>query len=72
MSGLKFRCFATEDFYPMINATAFEMDADVQYFYGRLNVVSIHMLGEHIKLIPISDKNYAALRTAIGETLSKC
>ena len=72
MSSLKFRCITTEDFHPMINAVAFEMGAAVQYFYGRLNVISIHMLGKYIGFISIPGKNYVTLKTAIREVLSKC
>ena len=72
MSDLKFRCTAAKDFRPMINAVAFEMDADVQYFHGWLNGVSIHMLGKYIGMNPIFGKNYVALRTAIIEVLGKC
>ena len=72
MSDLKFRHIATEDFCPMINAVVFEMDADVQYFHGRLNVISIHMPGKYIGFVPISGKNYVTPGTAIREVLSKC
>lgn len=72
MSDLKFRCLTTEDTHLMINAIASEMNADVQYFYGRLNVMSIHMLGKYIGFISISNKDYATLRTTIKGMLDKC
>lgn len=72
MSDLKFRCLTTEDTQPMINAIAFEMNADVQYVHGRLNVLSVHMLGEHIGFIPISGRNYATLKATIGNMLDEC
>lgn len=56
----------------MINAVAFEMGAYVQYFYSRLGVASIHMLGKYVKPIPVSSKNYVTLRTAIREVLDRC
>ena len=72
MNDLKFRCLTTEDYHPMVDAIAFEMNADVQYFHGRLNIISIHMLGKHIGFISMSNKNYAVLRTAIREMLDRC
>lgn len=72
MSDLKFRCLTIEDNHSMINAIAFEMNADVQYFHSRLNIISIHMLGKYIGFISMSNKNYAVLRTAIREALNKC
>lgn len=72
MSDLKFRCLTTEDTHSMIDAIAFEMNAEVQYFYGRLNIISIHMLGKYIGFVSISNKNHAALRTAIRRVLDRC
>ena len=72
MCDLKFRCLVTEDYHSMIDAIAFEMDAEVQYFHGRLNVISIHMLGKYIGFIAISGKNYATIREAVREMLSEC
>lgn len=72
MSDLKFRCLTTEDTHSMIDAIAFEMNADVQYFYGRLNIISIHMLGKYVGFVSISNKNHTALRAAISRVLDEC
>lgn len=72
MRDLKFRCLVAEDYHSMIDAVAFEMNAEVQYFHGRLNVISIHMLGEHVGFVPISGKNYATVRAAIRTVLGEC
>lgn len=72
MGDLKFRCLTTEDTHSMIDAVAFEMDADRQYFHGRLNVISIYVLGKYVGFVSISGKNYMMLRTTIRRILNKC
>lgn len=56
----------------MVNTIASEMNADVEYFYGRLNIISIYMLGKYIGFISMSNKNHTALRAAIKRVLDKC
>lgn len=72
MSDLEFRCLTTEDYRSMVDAIALEMNADVQYFNCRFNIISVHMLGKYVGSTSISNKSYAMLRTEIREMLDKC
>lgn len=72
MSDLEFRCLTTEDTCPIIKTLALEMNADVQYFHGRLNVMSTYMLGKYVGFISRSNKDYTVLRITTRRILDKC
>lgn len=69
--GLKFRCLVPQDFHPIIDEIASEVGAEVQYFRGRLGVVSVHLNGEYLGFVSVSGKDRCAFRAAIGEMLSR-
>ena len=68
MSGLEFRCLVTDDHHGQIDAVAFELDAQVSYFRGSMNVISVSRNGEYLGCV--WGKDFGLLRKAVLEVIN--
>lgn len=68
MSGSEFRCLVANEYHDQIDAVAFELNAQVSYFRGYINVVSISRGGEYLGCV--WDKDFGSFRKAILAVLN--
>lgn len=63
MSGLGFRCLVTDDHREHIDAVASELNAQVSYFRGSMNVISISRDGRYLGCV--WGKDFGSLEKAV-------
>lgn len=66
--NLEFRCLVTDDRREQIDAVAFELDAQVSYFRGPMNVISISRSGEYLGCV--WGKDFGSLKKAVLEIIN--
>ena len=68
LPDLEFRCLVTDDHREQIDAVAFELDAQVSYFRGPMNVISISRSGEYLGCV--WGKDFGSLKKTILDVLN--
>lgn len=68
LSGLEFRCLVTDDHREQIDAVAFLLNAQVSYFRGPMNVISISRNGEYLGCV--WGKDFTSLEKSVLDVLN--